>query len=169
MNKIIGFLSIFVLLILQVAFLPHLSVFHIFPNILLAAIMVLAIIRGGRWIFIFAFFWGLALDIFSNHAFGIYALDFVLLTWLIQFIGKNIFKAADFFGQISILACACAVFSLLNFFLIKIFYWLGVGQNISFWINFLKVGLLEIIFNFILAVLGLVILKKAYAQLYNLD
>jgi len=162
MNKIIGFLSIFVLLILQIAFLPHFPIFYVFPNILLAAIIAFAIIRGGRWVFVFALFSGLALDIFSNHAFGIYALDFVLLAWLIQFIGKNIFKAADFFGQISILACACVIYSFLNLFLIKIFYWLGLGQNISFWINFLRVGLLEIILNLILAVLGLAILKKVY-------
>lgn len=169
MNKIIGFLIIFAFLVLQIAFVPHMSFFGVYPDILLAAILVFAVMRGGRWVFLFAFFSGVALDIFSSRAFGIYTLSFVLLVWLVQFIGKNVFKATDFSGQISILACACILFSVLNLFLIKNFYWLGLGQDTSFWDNFLRVGLLEIALNFVLAVLGLMILKKVHAQLYNLD
>ena len=169
MNKILSILLIFLLLILQIAFMPHLAIFGVFPDILLAAIIFFAVLKGGELVFLFAFFSGLALDVFSSRAFGIYALNFVLVTWLIQFIGKNVFKATDFSGQISIIACACSLFSILNLFLIKNFYWLGLGQNISFWSNFLRVGLLEIILNFALAVLGLAIFKKVYAQLYNLD
>jgi len=160
MNKIIGFLVIFAFLILQIAFVPQMSFFGVYPNILLAAILVFSVMRGGHWVFVFAFFSGAALDIFSSQAFGVYTLGFVLLAWLVQFIGKNVFKATDFSGQIFILACACALFSVLNFFLIKNFYWLGLGQNISFWDNFLKIGLLEIMLNFVLAAVALMIFKK---------
>jgi rod shape-determining protein MreD len=136
------------------------SFFGVYPDILLAAILIFAVMRGGKWVFLFAFFSGVALDIFSSREFGIYTLSFVLLVWLVQFIGKNVFKATDFSGQISILACACALFSVLNLFLIKNFYWLGLGQNIPFWDNLLKIGLLEIMLNFVLAVVGLMIFKK---------
>ncbi|OIO47576.1 MAG: rod shape-determining protein MreD [Parcubacteria group bacterium CG1_02_40_82] len=160
MNKIIVFLLFFMLLILQVAFVPRFSVFNVYPNILLIAILVFAIMRHNNRTLLFALFFGLALDIFSSWPFGIYALDFVILAWLIQFIGKNFFRATDFFGQTSIIALSCVLFSVLNFFLIKNFYWLGLGQNIAFWDNLLRIGLLEIILNFVLAVAGLMIFKK---------
>lgn len=165
MNKIIIFLLFFALLILQVSFVPHFSVFNVYPNILLIAILVFAIMRHSNQALLLALFFGLALDIFSSRPFGIYALIFVVLAWLIQFIGKNIFKAADFFGQISIIACACGVYSFLSLFFIKNFYWLGLGQNISFWYNFLHIGLLEIMLNFIFGIIALLVYKKIHGLL----
>jgi rod shape-determining protein MreD len=162
MNKIIGILLIFVFLLLQIALVPHFSFFAVQANILLAAIIVFALMRSGQWVYVFAFFSGLALDVFSSRPFGIYAMSFVLLVWLIQFVGKNIFRASDFSGQASIAILSCAFFSLICPFLIKIFYWLGLGQNISFWDNLFRIGLPEIILNFILAILGLIIFKKTY-------
>jgi rod shape-determining protein MreD len=115
MNKIIASIFIFLLLILQVAFMPHLAFFGVFPDILLAAMMILAVLRGGKWVFILSLLSGLALDVFSNHPFGIYALDFILLTWLTEYVGKNIFRATDISGQVSLLALACVVFTSLNY------------------------------------------------------
>jgi len=162
MNKIIASIFIFLLLILQVAFMPHLAFFGVFPDILLAAMMILAVLRGGKWVFILSLLSGLALDVFSNHPFGIYALDFILLTWLTEYVGKNIFRATDISGQVSLLALACVVFTSLNLSLIKVFYWLGLGNDLAFWHNFLVIGLLEISYNFVLAVLGLIIFKKIH-------
>src|SRR4030066_510575 len=168
MNKIIGFLVIFMLLVLQIAFVPHMSLFGVYPNFLLAAILIFAVMRGGIWVFLFAFFSGAALDIFSSQAFGIYTLSFILLVWLIEFVGKNLFKATDFSGQISILALSCTLFSFLTPLFIKNFYWLGLGQNIGFWDNLLRIGLLEIMLNFVLAMLGLMLFKKTHAKFFNL-
>lgn len=165
MNKIIVFLLFFTLLILQVAFVPHFSVFNVYPNILLVAILVFAIMRHNNRVLLFALFFGFALDIFSSRPFGIYALNFVVLAWLIQFIGKNVFRAADFFGQISIIACACCVYSILNLFLIKNFYWLGLGQNVSFLYNLFRIGLLEIMLNFLFGVIALLAYKKIHGLL----
>jgi rod shape-determining protein MreD len=165
MNKIIGLLAIFILLILQIAFVPHLTIFGVYPNVLLAAILVFATMRSGRWVFLFAFLSGIALDIFSSRAFGLYTFSFILLVWLIEYVGKNTFKATDLSGQISILALSCVFFSALVFFLIKIFYWFNLGQNISFWGELLKVGSVEIMLNFVLAGLALMIFKKSHGLL----
>jgi len=155
----------FVLLILQIAFMPRLAIFSVTPNLVLAGILAYTSQLNKNSIFIFAGFLGLALDFFSGLPFGIWTINFVVTVWSIETIGKNFFKSADFSGQAFLIAGACIFFSIFQFFLIKVFFWLGLGTNQSFWRDILQIGLREIPLNIAVSLLFLILNKKIYGLL----
>ncbi len=154
----------FVLAILQIAIMPRLAIFGVFPNLALAGILAYASQVNKKSIFIFAGFMGLALDFFSGLPFGIWIINFLITVWLFEAIGKNFFRSADFSGQAFLIAGACIFFSIFQFFLIKVFAWLGQGINQSFWQDILRVGLREFLLNFAISLLFLLLIKKLHAR-----
>lgn len=162
MKYIFFFILFLLLLVLQLTLLPRLNLFSIFPNILLAVILVLALAPDEKTALLWAFVAGFLLDIFSSLPFGIYILSFILLVWLIRVAGKNIFKVTDFSGQIFLVIFASFVYSIFVFGLIKIFYWLRAGTEFYFWSGFFRVGLLEICLNIIATIIVLIAVRKLH-------
>ena len=162
-QKIIIFLIIFLFLIFQITLMPYFSLFNVFPNVLLALILCLGIIKNNRAVLLLAMAGGLMLDFFSSLPFGIYTVNFVLLVWLMQLIGRNILKITDLSGQILLIVIMCFIYSLFNILSVKIFHWLGLSLlSLSFWANFSKIGLREFIFNAFLTLITLFFVKKLY-------
>lgn len=163
MSKIIILFLFFILLLLQLTIMPRLSVFNVFPNILLATLLVSIIIRGGRLTLFLGLAAGLMMDLFSNLPFGSYLLSFILIAWLSQFIGRNIFKITDLSGQVSIIALGSFFCGFLIFLIVKISQWLGLSlYDFSFWSSFIKIALPEFILNTLLALILLFLIKKAH-------
>ncbi|MBI4708798.1 MAG: rod shape-determining protein MreD [Candidatus Portnoybacteria bacterium] len=165
MRKITIFLFLFILAVLQISIVPRLSIFNVFPNILLASILSISIIKEDKSIIFFAFVAGLLMDFLSGLPFGINALNFVFTLWAAKFIGRNIFKTTDLFGQASLIIFACFLYSALNIILLEVFHLFGLGLEIPSWLNLLRIGLAELILNSLLAIIILIIAKKTYGFL----
>lgn len=162
MRRFIIFLVLLFFFIFQLTLMPRLTVFGVFPNILLAAILVLAAKSSENFSLIAAFLSGLGLDFFSGLPFGVWAISFAVLVWLIQTIGKSFFKNSDLFGQICLIGGALMFFIFFLPFLIKFFSWFGLGVNLSFWQNILRRGWMGFILNFILVLILLLALNQFY-------
>jgi len=162
MQKTIIFIFFFILLILQITVVPRISIFNVFPNIVLAAVLVIAAVKNDNSGFFAAIAAALILDFFSSRPFGVYLLSFIITVWLAQSLGRNIFKSTDFSGQFPLFLCASLVYSFLYLFLNKIFQWLGMGASISFWSDFLRTGLLEAGENAIVSLIFLILYKKIH-------
>lgn len=162
MRKIFIFLLLFFLLAIQIAIVPYFNFFGIKANILLAAILSFVVFKKTKSILIWAAVAGLIIDFFSALPFGLYCLTFILVVWLIDFIGRSIFKANEFWGQLALMFCGSIVFSILFILLLKIFNWLGLGAGTSGQILFWRAVLLEIGLNTLLGVAALFAIKKIY-------
>lgn len=142
--------------------MPRLSVFGVFPNILLATIIIFSILKEKQSALLISFLAGLMLDVFSHLPFGIYTLNFVFICWLVQFVGNNFFRVRDFFGQIFLIFSASIAYSLLFFLSLKVFFWVGINPNIAFLANFSRIGLPEAGLNILASLLILIIFKKTH-------
>ncbi len=163
MKKIITFLLFFSLVIFQLTIVPYLTVFSVYPNILIGAVLIFAIFKNSNWVLLWALLAGLMLDFFSSLPLGIYSLNFILIAWLAMFVGRNIFKITDLLGQVSLLLLGCFLFSFLNIFLIKVFYWFGLSElSLPFSFVFWRTVLPEIILNS-LSALAIFIIFKIFA------
>lgn len=168
MPKIIILFLFFILLLLQLTIMPRLSIFNVFPNILLAAMLIFVVIRGGRLTLFLGLAAGLLMDLFSSLPFGTYSLSFILVAWLAQFIGRNVFKITDLSGQVSLIALGSFFCSFLVILIVKISYWLGLySYDFSFWFNFIKIVLPEFILNFLLTLI-LLLFVKAFRKAHGL-
>lgn len=160
MKSFFIFLIFFLLLIFQLALAPRLNILGVFPNFVFAAALVLIVEKDTPSVLAWALVAGLALDSFSGEAFGIYSLSFVLVGWLALVLGKNVLKVTDLWGQAMLIILACAAFSILNIFLIEIFYWVGSGGQVSFWLALWRIVPLEAVLNSIFSLAILLIYKK---------
>ncbi|MFH0852479.1 MAG: rod shape-determining protein MreD [bacterium] len=160
MKSFFIFLIFFLLLIFQLAFAPRLNIFGVSPNFLFAAALILVIKKDTPSVLVWALAVGLALDLFSSEAFGVYSLSFVFVGWLASVLGKNILKMTDLFGQATLIVLACTTFSILNIFLIKFFYWVSSGSQVYFWFALWRIVPLEVALNILFSFAMLLIYKK---------
>jgi rod shape-determining protein MreD len=144
--------------------MPRLTIFGAFPNILVAVILIFAILKNSRLIFFTSFLAGVMLDVFSILPFGVYTMSLSLVSWLIHFVGKDIFRAKDLFGQFFLIFCASIAYSFLFFFFLKFFFWIKLGPDFSFFVNFSRAGLPEIGLNILLSWLFLAVFRKSRSQ-----
>ena len=64
---------------LQLTVAPYLALFGLKPNLMLLAVLLLALRRQEPWMFVYAAVAGLALDVFSHGIIGVYGPSFFLV------------------------------------------------------------------------------------------
>lgn len=167
MKKLIIILIFFLLLILQLTIMPRISIFNVFPNILLAAVLVIVMMREDNLAVYLALFAGMAMDLFSNMSLGVYSLSFVVIAWSAHFLGKNIFRNTDFFGRATLTICSIFVYNFFLIFIVKIFAWFGFGNGLEFKNSIFKIALPEFILTSLTALILLFLFQKIHGLYSN--
>lgn len=144
MKYIIIILFIFAVLFLQIGIFPNLKIFNAYPNVILLAILSLAILRGWRknlgWIIIA----GMFLDFYGLYSImGISILTLLLAGLFAQFLNQKFLKKENNLSLVLIFLISSLFY---EFLLIIIFKAFGIG------FNFTLIGLIiKLIYNSIVA------------------
>ena len=129
MKYVIIILFIGAVLFLQIGIFPNLKIFNVFPNIILLAIISLAILRDWKenlgWIIIA----GLFLDFYGFYnIIGISVIALFLTSLFAGFLNQNLFKKENRFSLILVYLIASLFYEL---FLMVAFRALGAGFNLT--------------------------------------
>lgn len=114
-----GYLLIFLAIVFQLALSFKLSVFSVAPNLILAAIITIALLGGFKQIWLI-FFSGLILDLLAGRIFGIFTLSILFCFILARWLAKNIFKKNNPLSFVILAATSVLMFELVGFFLTKL-------------------------------------------------
>jgi rod shape-determining protein MreD len=143
MKYIIIILFIIVALFLQIGIFPNLKIFNVYPNIILLALISLAILKGWKEILGWIIAAGLFLDFYSLHnILGISVLILLFVCLFSQFLNQRFLKKENKLSLILIFSISSLFYELL---LIAVFSVLGIG------FNFTLLGLIiKILYNSVL-------------------
>jgi len=130
--KVLIVLILLLAVILEIASLPFLNSSGVSPNLVLVILLLLVILKTfektWRWIVLI----GLFLDFFSGLPFGSISLSLVLITFIIDWLGRNIFSEVKLWTSLSLVAIGTILY---HFFLIgwsNFLAFLGQGESISY-------------------------------------
>ncbi len=121
MRNFLGFLLLFLATIIQISFLPHLTVLNLVPNIVLIMIICWSLTRPPDQSIIWALMGGILLDVFSSSPFGIFTLLFVLISFAISFAKTNLIGDINLTLKIFVGATGILTFNLLYLLTNKLF------------------------------------------------
>ncbi|OGZ34931.1 MAG: rod shape-determining protein MreD [Candidatus Portnoybacteria bacterium RIFCSPLOWO2_01_FULL_43_11] len=170
-------LILLISVISQTSFWPALGIYGAAPNLVLVFILAWVILVFQKDLSDSRKFWpiilaGLLLDLFSGLPFGVFSLSFIGLTYLVDWLIKNIFSRINF-GSLVLLSLAATLFyNLILIILIRLFIPISVlFGSISFkdgsWpvnpYSFYSI-LLEAVYNTILITLIFYGIKKIFYQ-----
>lgn len=161
MKTIFIILALFFVVVLQTTFIPKLAIYGVFPNLMLVLVIFKSLFKDYKEIFIWPLAGGLILDISSSFPFGVFTLSFLIISIITSFISRNIWTSENV-GLVIVLITFLGSFSFgfLTANLAKLGYLL---MNLSWALNFkqlLVITSCEAIYNVILAVILLLVLKK---------
>tara|TARA_Y100000310_G_scaffold104239_1_gene102554 strand:+ start:1918 stop:2229 length:312 start_codon:yes stop_codon:yes gene_type:complete len=85
------FIALFLLVLLQVSFLPHIPVFGIVPNLVLLFVILLSLFEysSSNTSLQIALIGGFLLDIFSQRPFGFWTFLLVTVAFLLKYVIHN--------------------------------------------------------------------------------
>ena len=157
MKYIFIILFIAVLMFLQIGILPHIKILGVYPNLILLAILSLAILIGWQKIIGWIIAGGLFLDIYSLNSFlGISIVVLLVVSYLAWFLSQNLFKKTDYFSIILIFLAAIAIYQVLERIILKV---LNIGFNYD-----LLPAIIGLVYNLIFAMPIFYIIKKYVAK-----
>ena len=161
MRNFIGFIILLLAVIIQVSFLPHLTVLNLAPNLVLALLIIWAFLRPPEQSVIWAIIGGLFLDIFSVSTFGTFTLLCVLITFSISFIKKNFISDINFLFKILIAFLGFLSFNIVYFLINKLLVLVHLESTALNTIDYLfKITPLEIFYSLIIFIILLKPLEK---------
>jgi len=88
-------LALFFVAILQTTFMPKLSIYGVFPNLMLIVIIYKSLFKEYKEIFIWPLVGGIVLDVFSATPFGVFTLSFLIVSLIINFLSRNIWTSEN--------------------------------------------------------------------------
>ena len=135
-KRIILILTILFLVVFQTTSLSFLSFKGINPNLILVFLLLLVIFKKFEkyWPVIITI--GLILDFFSGLPFGTISLSLILVSFIINWLNRNIFSGTKFWISISLIILATLLYYFLLVILSKILTFFGDGQSISYFCSF---------------------------------
>lgn len=134
-------LALAVLALVQVSFLPALSVAGVYPNLALVVIVAWALLRGTRSAVIWALIAGLWLDLLSGRPFGAYLLGLVAAAYVAGLGGATVYRTSIWLA-LAMAAVATVVQDGIQLALL----WFG-GGTFALPDAFLRLVLPEIVYN----------------------
>ncbi len=93
-----------VMLWLQLTVAPLMALFGYKPNLLLLSVVVIGLRRLEPWLFLYAAFAGLSMDVFSHGLLGVYALSFFAVSFLSRLIGVSVYENSLLLGMGAVFA-----------------------------------------------------------------
>jgi rod shape-determining protein MreD len=77
---------------LQLTVVPYAAISGLKPNLMLLAVLLLALRWQEPWLFVYAAIVGLALDVFSHGIVGVYAVSYFLVSLLALYAGRSVYE-----------------------------------------------------------------------------
>ncbi len=99
-------LSLVFVILLQVAFLPHFTLYQAIPNLILAVLVSWCILQSYNQAYVLAFLAGLSLDLYSGTLFGIHTLTLVCVALITYLITQHFLNKDDLFTRLMIIILA---------------------------------------------------------------
>ncbi|HKJ00648.1 MAG TPA: rod shape-determining protein MreD [bacterium] len=93
---------------LQLTLAPMMSVFGYKPDLLLLSVVVIGLRWLEPWLFLYAVFAGLAKDVFSHGALGVYGISFFGVSFLARFVGISVYENSLLLGMASVFGLSLA-------------------------------------------------------------
>lgn len=89
-------LILFLAVIFQATFIPHLAIWQVAPNLVLIIILSWSILTDSKKTLGWALIAGLLLDLFSGLPFGVLTLSLVLIAYIVNLLAYTILGQANF-------------------------------------------------------------------------
>lgn len=126
-------LTLFFVAILQVTFMPKLSIYGVFPNLMLVVIIYKSLFKDYKEIFIWPLAGGLVLDVFSATPFGVFTLSFLIVSLIINFLSRNIWTSENIgLVVVIIVLLGSLIFGFSNFSFTRLAYLLmGLSWKVT--------------------------------------
>ncbi|MCH7492006.1 rod shape-determining protein MreD [Patescibacteria group bacterium] len=124
-KNIIFILSTVFLVLFQISFVHEFYFFRSNINIVLLAVVFLAVMSNSRRSLSFAILAGIMLDIYSPFTFGINTLALVIPVFLIHNVFRKLLTRKSLISTIIVMAMSVAVYHGVLLFLSTLFFWLG--------------------------------------------
>ena len=137
----------FVIYFLQSNFFNWFNIAGIMPNLFVILVLFIGLFASKTMGTIYGIVIGMILDLTIGNRVGIYAVSLGLIGFLAAVFDKNFSKDSRMTIMVMSL-CATAIFEILSYILKYIF----LGMNIEIF-NFIKILIIEIIFNLILTII----------------
>jgi len=154
MKLVLSLIIIFLLIILQSSFYPHLAINGAFPNFILILALISSILRSYKKSLIWIIFGGFLLDIYSfNNFIGTSILGLFLVSYLTHFFSQSILKKTSVFSIILIGIGGTLIYRLFLLLVLTI-----AGLDLQF--TFLQL-ISQVIYNLVILV-PLFYLSKRY-------
>lgn len=153
--SIIGIIiTFYILYFMQVDFFSWFNIAGVKPNLFIVLVLCVGLFIGKKVATPFGFFMGLYLDILAGKQIGISALLFATIGFLGEYLDKNFSKES----KITILLMV----AISTFFYETILYIYNIIRNAIPLeiIGFLKILLIEILFNVLLAIIFYPVIRK---------
>lgn len=109
----INILLILLASILQISFMPSLSLWHSFPNLILIFTVILIFNGRNREALYWAAIGGIILDLFSPSRFGIYLISLLVIYFVISYLVKRFFSDPNFLIAVGLFLISSAIFNII--------------------------------------------------------
>ncbi len=157
MKLIFIILFIILLLFLQIGIFPHISIFGVFPNLILLSILGLSILQGWKKTLPWTIAGGLFLDFYSlTGVLGLSVVGLLIVSYLAYSLSQNIFKKANLFSLALNFLIAIFVYSLCLLILFSVFSVISDFRFLTF--------IVAIIYNLVLSLPIFYGLKKIQSK-----
>lgn len=155
-------ITFFIIYFLQSNFFTWFTIAGIMPNLYVILVLFIGLFVKRKLGLVFGLIFGLYLDIVLGRVVGISALGLGLIGLVGEILSKNFSKDSRFIVTLMVIVTT-AIYEILVYF----FSMLRLGADIEI-IPFLKILIIEIIFNTLITIIIYPLLKKAGYYLENL-
>jgi len=154
MINIVLIIAVFTIYFLQANFFSWFTIAGVMPNLFIVFILFIGLFGSRTMGTIYGIILGLILDLIIGTKVGIYAISLGIIGFLASIFDKNFSKDSRITIMFMVLG-ATAIFEILHYFMNYIF----LSNNIEI-LNFIKILLLEIIYNLILTIIIYPLIQK---------
>jgi len=106
MRTFLFIISLTFIIFLQVAFLPHFTLYQAIPNLVLAVLVSWCILESYNQAYILALLGGIVLDLYSGTLFGIHTTTLVCVALIIYLITQHFLNKDDLLSRLLIIILA---------------------------------------------------------------
>lgn len=152
--NIVLIIAIFVIYFLQANFFSWFTIAGIMPNLFVVFILFIGLFGSKTMGTIYGIALGLMLDLIIGRKIGFYAIALGVIGFLASIFDKNFSKDSRITIMFMVLG-STAIFEILYYF----FNYIFLGNSIEI-LNFIKILLIEIIYNLILTIIIYPLIQK---------
>ena len=158
LKSFFAILLVILIIVSQLTIWPRLAIGAAAPNLVLAIVLVLAILKDFRYWWL-ALAMGLAIDLLADRFFGVFTLDLIITFLFINWLARNLFKKSGWLAFLILTFVGVLFFQSIEPVIFKIINWWPFGEGVKKDFSWL-VWLNSLWLNLILSLAVLLVSKK---------